>query len=291
MSKWVWLNGQLIEREKAAISVFDHGVLYGDGVFEGIRFYDRKVFKLDEHIDRLFNSAKIIMLDIPYSKDEIKKAVLLCCRESGLSDGYIRPVVTRGAGALGLAPWRCGNPGMFIIVDTLQLYPKELYENGMPIVTVATRRNIPEALNPMIKSLNYLNNIMAKIEAKNAGAEEAIMLNNDGHVAECTGDNIFIIRGNVIYTPPVSAGSLPGITMGAVVGLAADMGVKTVEKLFTRAEMYISDECFLTGTAAEVVPVISIDGRVIGDGKPGALTRKLVAAFQEYVRTSGTPIE
>ncbi|OHD60296.1 MAG: branched-chain-amino-acid transaminase [Spirochaetes bacterium GWF1_49_6] len=291
MSKWVWLNGQLVEREKAAISVFDHGILYGDGVFEGIRFYDRKVFKLDEHINRLFNSAKIIMLDIPYSKDEIKKAILLCCRESGLSDGYIRPVVTRGAGALGLAPWRCSNPSMFIIVDTLQLYPKEFYDNGMPIVTVATRRNIPEALNPMIKSLNYLNNIMAKIEAKNAGAEEAIMLNNDGYVAECTGDNIFIIRNNFIYTPPVSAGSLPGITMGAVVQLAADMGVKTVEKLFTRAEMYISDECFLTGTAAEVVPVIQIDGRVIGDGKPGVLTRKLVAAFHDYARKSGAPIE
>ena len=291
MSKWVWLNGQLVEREKAAISGFDHGILYGDGVFEGIRFYDRKVFKLDEHINRLFNSAKIIMLDIPYSKDEIKKAILLCCRESGLSDGYIRPVVTRGAGALGLAPWRCSNPSMFIIVDTLQLYPKEFYDNGMPIVTVATRRNIPEALNPMIKSLNYLNNIMAKIEAKNAGAEEAIMLNNDGYVAECTGDNIFIIRNNFIYTPPVSAGSLPGITMGAVVQLAADMGVKTVEKLFTRAEMYISDECFLTGTAAEVVPVIQIDGRVIGDGKPGVLTRKLVAAFHDYARKSGAPIE
>jgi branched-chain amino acid aminotransferase len=291
MSKWVWLNGQLVEREKAAISVFDHGILYGDGVFEGIRFYDRKVFKLDEHINRLFNSAKIIMLDIPYSKDEIKKAILLCCRESGLSDGYIRPVVTRGAGALGLAPWRCSNPSMFIIVDTLQLYPKEFYDNGMPIVTVATRRNISEALNPMIKSLNYLNNIMAKIEAKNADAEEAIMLNNDGYVAECTGDNIFIIRNNLIYTPPVSAGSLPGITMGAVVQLAADMGVKTVEKLFTRAEMYISDECFLTGTAAEVVPVIKIDGRVIGDGKPGVLTRKLVAAFHDYARMSGAPIE
>jgi branched-chain amino acid aminotransferase len=291
MSKWVWLNGQLVEREKAAISVFDHGILYGDGVFEGIRFYDRKVFKLDEHIDRLFNSAKIIMLEIPISKDELKKAVLLSCRESGLANGYIRPVVTRGSGALGLAPWRCSNPNIFIIVDTLQLYPQELYDNGMPIVTVATRRNIPEALNPMIKSLNYLNNIMAKIEAKNAGAEEAIMLNHDGYVAECTGDNIFIIRNGVIYTPPVYAGSLPGITMSTVIELAAGMGIKTVEKMFTRAEVYTSDECFLTGTAAEVVPVISVDGRIIGDGAPGVLTRKLVDAFKDYTRKSGTPVE
>ncbi|OHD57319.1 MAG: branched-chain-amino-acid transaminase [Spirochaetes bacterium GWF1_51_8] len=290
MGKKVWLNGGLVDRENAAISVFDHGVLYGDGVFEGIRFYERKVFKLDEHIDRLFNSAKIIMLDIPVSKEELKQAILLTCRESGLDNGYVRPVVTRGTGPLGLAPWKCSNPSVFIIADTIQLYPAEHYRNGMPIVTVPTRRNISEAVNPMIKSLNYLNNILAKIEAKTAGVEEALMLNQEGYVAECTGDNIFIIRKGVIYTPPVYAGALPGITMSTVAELAAGMGVNLIDKLFTRAEIYTADECFLTGTAAEVVPVISLDGRVIGDGKPGAITRKLVERFQEYARANGTPI-
>ena len=290
MGSKVWLNGQMVDREKASISVFDHGLLYGDGVFEGIRFYERKVFKLDEHIDRLFNSAKIIMLDIPVSKDDLKKAVLLTCRESGLDNGYVRPVVTRGTGPLGLAPWKCTNPNIFIIADTLLLYPVELYRNGMPIVTVPTRRNISEAVNPMIKSLNYLNNILAKIEAKTAGVEEALMLNQEGYVAECTGDNIFIVRNGVIYTPPVYAGALPGITLSAVIEVAAQMGVKVIDKIFTRAEVYTADECFLTGTAAEVVPIISLDSRKIGDGKPGAITSELVTRFQEYARKTGTPI-
>jgi branched-chain amino acid aminotransferase len=291
MGKYVCLNGKLVERDNAAISVFDHGVLYGDGVFEGIRAYNGRVFKLDEHIDRLYNSAKIIMLDIPISKDEFKSLIVEVCKANGIVDGYIRPVVTRGAGTLGLAPWRCSNPNFFIIADKIQLYPHEFYENGLPIATVATRRNIPEALSPIVKSLNYLNNIMAKIEAHNYGAEEAIMLNQDGFVAECTGDNIFVIQHEKLFTPPVSAGALPGITRQVVIDLANELGYETWEKLFSRAELYISAEVFLTGTAAEVVPVVKVDGRPISDGTPGKITRELIKAFKEYANSTGTPIK
>lgn len=290
MGKWVFLNGELVESEKAAISVFDHGLLYGDGVFEGIRAYSGRVFKLDEHIDRLFNSAKVIMLEIPMSKEEVKKAIIKTCAANGIKDGYIRPVVTRGIGNLGLAPWLCKNPALIVIADTIQLYPKECYDNGMAIITVPTRRNSNEAVSPIVKSLNYLNNIMAKIEAKNAGVDEAIMLNNEGYVAECTGDNIFMIHKGRIITPPIVAGALPGITMATVQDIAAKMGHPVEERFFSRAEMFIADEMFLTGTAAEVVPIIKLDGRVIGDGKPGKITKELIRKFKEVVNSEGTPI-
>ena len=291
MAKMVYLNGKLVEADKASISVFDHGLLYGDGIFEGIRAYNKRIFKLDEHVERLYNSAKIIMLDIPISKEEFKRAIIETCKANNIVNGYIRPVVTRGAGTLGLSPWLCSNPNIFIIADTIQLYPKEMYDNGLAVVTVATRRNLTEAVNPMIKSLNYLNNIMAKIEGKIAGVEEVIMLNQEGYVAECSGDNIFIIKNNKIYTPPIVVGALPGITQATVVELAEKEGYPVIEKLFSRAEMYIADEVFLTGTAAEVVPVVKIDGRIIGDGTPGKITKTLIDRFKKYVVETGVPIE
>ncbi len=291
MPKMVYLNGKLVEADKAAVSVFDHGVLYGDGVFEGIRAYNGRVFKLDEHIDRLYDSAKIIMLEIPITRAEFKKAIIATCKANGIKDGYIRPVVTRGTGTLGLAPWRCDTPSYFIIADTIKLYPQEMYDNGMPLMTVPTRRNVPEALNPIVKSLNYLNNIMAKIEAHNAGCEEAIMLNQEGYVAECTGDNIFMIKNNVLYTPPIYAGALAGITRATVIELAQGLGYQTIERQMTRAELFLADEMLVTGTAAEVVPVSSVDGRIIGDGKPGPLTRELIEAFKKHVTSNGTAIE
>lgn len=290
MGKFVYLNGELVPQEEAKISVFDHGVLYGDGVFEGIRAYNRRIFKLDEHVERLYNSAKIIMLEIPISQEEFKKAIISVCKANEIVDGYIRPVVTRGAGTLGLSPWLCPKPNIFVIADTIKLYPDEYYEKGLPIVTVPTRRNLAEAVNPIVKSLNYLNNILAKIEAKNAGAEEAIMINQDGYVAECTGDNIFMIKKGVLYTPPVYMGVLPGITRATVMDLATEMGIKVVEMPITRGELFIADEVFLTGTAAEVVPISSIDGRKIGNGSVGPLTKKLIDRFKEYVKTVGTPI-
>ncbi|MGC8765886.1 MAG: branched-chain-amino-acid transaminase [Brevinematia bacterium] len=291
MGKWVYLNGKLVEAEKATVSVFDHGLLYGDGVFEGIRAYNRRIFKLDEHIDRLYNSAKIIMLDIPISKGEFRDAIIKTCKANNIVDGYIRPVVTRGSGTLGLSPWLCSNPTVFIIADTIQLYPKEMYDNGLSIVTVATRRNLTEAVNPMIKSLNYLNNIMAKIEGRIAGVEEVIMLNQEGYVAECSGDNIFIVRNNKIFTPPVVVGALPGITQATVTELAEREGYPVIEKLFSRAEMYIADEVFLTGTAAEIVPVVKVDGREIADGRPGKITKLLIEKFKKHVVETGVPIE
>jgi branched-chain amino acid aminotransferase len=290
MGNLVYLNGELVEKENARISIFDHGVLYGDGVFEGIRAYNKKIFKLSEHIDRLYDSAKIIMLSIPLSKEEFKKAIIQVCKANGMEDGYIRPVVTRGVGYLGLSPWNCTEPSVFIITDSLQLYPVELYEKGMPVVTVPTRRNSNESLSPIIKSLNYLNNIMAKIEGKNAGVEEVIMLNNEGTVAECSGDNIFMVKKNKIFTPPVVAGALPGITMASVIELAIEAGYSVEEKYFSRAEMFIADEVFLTGTAAEIVPVVKIDGRTIGEGLPGKITRELTKKFKSYVDSHGTPI-
>lgn len=290
MSKFVYIDGKLVEKDQAKISVFDHGVLYGDGVFEGIRAYSGRVFKLDEHVDRLFNSARVIMLDIPLTKEEFKAAIIQVCKANGIRDGYIRPVVTRGAGNLGLAPWKCNNPTVFIIADSIQLYPQEYYDNGMRIVTVPTRRNNPEALSPIIKSLNYLNNIMGKIEAKNAGVEEAIMLNNEGYVAECTADNLFIVQGRTVYTPPIIAGVLPGITRATVMDLARLSEYTVKERMITRAELFLVDEMFITGTAAEIVPVTQLDGREIGDGKPGATTKNLMELFRNYVNAHGTPI-
>ncbi len=291
MALYVYLNGKIVESEKACISVFDHGLLYGDGVFEGIRAYNGRIFKLDEHAERLYNSAKVIMLDMPIPADSFKKAVIDVCRANKIKDGYIRPIVTRGIGDLGLDPWKCKNPSMIIIADKIQLYPDVLYEKGLPVITVPTRRNSIESISPVIKSLNYLNNIMAKLEGRNSGVEEVIMLNNEGYVAECSGDNIFMVKGSKIFMPPAVAGALPGITRDTVSEIAGISGYTVSEKFFSRVEMFIADEVFITGTGAEVVPVVKIDGRVIGGGKPGPVTRDLMKKFRAYVMSNGTPID
>jgi branched-chain amino acid aminotransferase len=286
----VYLNGEFVPKEEAKISVFDHGLLYGDGVFEGIRSYSGRVFKLDEHLKRLYDSAKVIMLKIPLEMDEMREVVLETLRRNNLRDAYIRLVVTRGVGDLGLDPDKCPEPTVFCIADKIVLYPEKYYKEGLRIVTVPTRRNYVEAINPRIKSLNYLNNILAKIEGKIANAPEAIMLNSEGYVVECTGDNVFIVKKGVLKTPPVYIGALEGITRNCVMDLAREMGMEVKEELFTRYELYTSDECFLTGTAAEVIPVVEVDKRPIGEGKPGPITLKLIDAFRRYAQTHGTPI-
>lgn len=286
----VFIDGKFVDEKNAKISVFDHGLLYGDGVFEGIRAYNGRVFKLKEHVDRLYYSAKAILLKIPMSRQAIAKAVLDTCRRNKIRDGYIRLVVTRGVGTLGLDPDRCKKGSVIVIAGKIQLYPKELYEKGMPLITVPTTRNFANAINPAIKSLNYLNNILAKIEAKIGGCAEAIMLNPSGNVAECTGDNVFILSGGKLLTPPLSAGALRGITRGAVIGLAAEMGLEVREPDLTRYDLYNADECFITGTAAEIAPVASIDGRVIGKGKPGPVTKKFIAAYRALTNSEGEAI-
>lgn len=286
----IYVDGKYCDEKSARISVFDHGLLYGDGIFEGIRAYNGRVFKLKEHIDRLFCSAKAILLNMPLSHAEVMKAVIETCRQNKIQDGYIRLVVTRGVGTLGLNPNRCTDPSVIIIADKIQLYPRELYEKGMEIVTVATTRNLHSALNPAIKSLNYLNNVLAKIEANNAGCEEAVMLNAEGFVAECTGDNIFIVKAGALLTPPLSAGALYGITRGVVMELAQSDGVPVAEPNLTRYDLFNADECFLTGTGAELIPIVKIDGRVIGMGKPGALTRRLVDKYRALTKVSGESI-
>jgi len=286
----IYLNGKFVPKEEAKISVFDHGLLYGDGVFEGIRSYNGRVFKLDEHLKRLYNSAKAIRLRIPLDIKEMEKALLETLRRNNLHDAYIRLVVTRGEGDLGLDPDKCPEPTVFIITDKIVLYPQKFYNEGLEIVTAATRRNIPEAINPRIKSLNYLNNILAKLEGKLANAPEALMLNTEGYVVECTGDNIFIVKDNVLITPPIHIGILEGVTRNAVIEIANEMGVRSEEKAFTRYELYIADECFLTGTAAELITVVKIDGRTIGNGLPGIMTKKLGSEFKKLTETTGTPI-
>ena len=284
------IDGKYYDQKNAKISVFDHGLLYGDGIFEGIRAYNGRVFKLTEHIDRLFCSAKAILLKIPLSHGEIVGAVVETCRRNKIRDGYVRLLVTRGAGTLGLNPNRCKNPSTIIIADKIQLYPAGLYERGMEIITVPTTRNLHSALNPAIKSLNYLNNILAKIEANNAGCEEAIMLNAEGYVSECTGDNIVIVKSGQILTPPLSAGALYGITRGVVIELAREDGLTVAEPNLTRYDLFNADECFLTGTGAELIPIVTIDGRVIGAGKPGPITRRLVDKYHALTKVSGEPI-
>ncbi|MSU61316.1 MAG: branched-chain-amino-acid transaminase [Pedosphaera sp.] len=286
----IYIDGKFCDEKNAKVSVFDHGLLYGDGVFEGIRAYHGRVFKLKEHIDRLFYSAKAILLSIPMSHAEIMKATVATCRRNKLRDGYIRLVVTRGVGTLGLNPNRCKNPSIIIIADKIQLYPKEYYERGLDIVTVPTTRNLHSAVNPAIKSLNYLNNILAKIEANNAGVEEAIMLNSEGYVSECTGDNLFIVKDRQLLTPPLSAGALYGITRSVALSLGLEMGLETAEPNLTRYDLFNADECFLTGTGAELIPVVKIDGRVIGSGKPGPITRELVERYHALTKVSGEPI-
>jgi branched-chain amino acid aminotransferase len=282
MALKIWLDGKLVDEADARISVFDHGLLYGDGVFEGIRVYSGKIFKLDAHIKRLYQSAKVIRLEIPLSQSKLVNAIEKTVEANGVIDGYIRLVVTRGTGNLGLNPFVCEKSIIFIIADNIQLYPEELYETGMKVISATTVRNHPLAIPPQVKSLNYLNNILAKIEALDSNVPEAIMYNHEGYVAEATGDNVFIVRNGVIYTPPVEAGALEGITRGVVIRLAKEENLEVVEKNLTRFDLYICDEFFLTGTAAEVIGVVEIDGRVIGDGTPGPVTKLLRKKFFEY---------
>lgn len=285
----IYINGKYYDKENAKISVFDHGFLYGDGVFEGIRSYSRLVFKLKEHIDRLYESAHTICLDIPMTKGEMAKSVCATLKLNKLDNAYIRLVVSRGEGDLGLDPRKCrGNASIVIITDKIALYPETLYKNGLEIVTVPTIRNLPEALNPQIKSLNYLNNILAKIEALNSGYQEAIMLDSLGYVAECTGDNIFIVKNNELFTPPQCMGTLRGITRDTILEIAHKKRIPVHEHVITRHEVYNSDECFLTGTAAEVIPVVKVDGRKIGNAKPGSLTFKLTQEFHKVTKREGT---
>jgi branched-chain amino acid aminotransferase len=284
MSLKVSINGKLFDKADAKISVYDHGLLYGDGVFEGLRSYNGRVFRLEDHIDRLYASARAIHLEIPMARSELAEAVVETLKVNDLTDAYIRLVVTRGAGSLGLDPRRTSDPQVIIITDTISLYPDELYEHGLKIITSGTIRNHPAALNPRIKSLNYLNNILAKIEGTNAGCLEALMLNHQGHVAECTGDNIFIVLKGVIHTPSVDSGILEGITRQAVIDLAREIGLTVIERTMDRHDIYTADECFLTGTAAEVIPVIDCDARPIGDGHPGPITKDLHHRFHALVR-------
>jgi len=286
----IYIDGKYYDQHKAKVSVFDHGLLYGDGVFEGIRAYHGRVFKLAEHIERLFFSAKAILLAIPLTPEQVTRVVVEACRKNKLRDGYIRLVVTRGAGNLGMNPHKCEKPSVIVIADKIQLYPPEMYQRGLDLVTVPTVRNLHSALNPAIKSLNYLNNIMAKIEAHNSGCEEAIMLNAEGYVAECTGDNIFMVKGGELLTPPLSAGALHGVTRGVVMELGRQNGLTVREPNLTRYDLFNADECFLTGTGAEIIAAVKIDGRVIGRGKPGPVTEKLVAQYRQLTQVSGEPI-
>jgi branched-chain amino acid aminotransferase len=287
----IWLDGELVDEKEAKISVFDHGLLYGDGVFEGIRFYNGRVFRLEEHISRLLDSAKAIVMKTPWTKEEICGYTIDTIRANGLRDGYIRLVITRGAGGLGMNPYLCERPSMFIIASTISLYPKEFYENGLPIITCATRRPAPAALMPQVKSLNYLNNVMAKVEAIQAGVMEALMLNEQGYVAECTGDNIFILKNGTLLTPPVADGALDGVTRRVIFELSDKLEIPWREQTISRYDIYTCDECFLTGTAAEVIPVVELDKRILGDGKPGVLTMKFIKGFTEFAHSSGTPID
>lgn len=286
----IYIDGKFYSEANAKVSVFDHGLLYGDGIFEGIRFYNGRVFRLEQHLERLWNSARSICLDIPMTRQEMTEALLETIRQNHLRDGYIRLVVTRGVGNLGLNPEQCKNPSVIIIAATIALYHEDFYRKGLSIVTVATRRSNPASLNPAVKSLNYLNNVMARIEANLASADEALMLNDAGNVAECTADNVFIIKHGQIFTPPTTAGALQGITRSVVSDIAGEFDSKVIEADFTRHDIFVADECFLTGTAAEIVPVVKADGRTIGNGKPGPITTRIIARFREMTHQTGTPI-
>ncbi len=286
----VYFDGELIPKEEAKVSVYDHGLLYGDGVFEGIRSYSGRVFRLVQHLDRLYASAEAIALKIPLAKEEMKEAVLKTLRANKLRDAYIRLVVTRGIGDLGLDPRKCPKPTVFIITDKIKLYPEKFYRNGLKVIVTKTKRNIREALNPEIKSLNYLNNILARIEVNKAGSQEGIMTNADGFVAEATADNIFIVKKKEVITPPTETGALKGITRDIVLELAKSLGIKASELPFTVKELYEADECFLTGTAAEVISVVKVDGKDIGDGKPGKITLKLREGFKKLTQREGVSI-
>src|SRR5438128_6698417 len=286
----IYIDGKFCSEVDAKVSVFDHGLLYGDGIFEGIRFYNGRVFRLEEHLDRLWDSARSICLEIPMTKQDMTDALLETIRQNHVRDGYVRLLVTRGIGNLGLNPMQCKWPSVIIIVAAITLYHENLYRKGLTIVTCATRRCNPGALNPAVKSLNYLNNVMARLEANLADADEALMLNDAGNVAECTADNIFVVKRGQIVTPPVTAGALRGVTRSVVFEIAAELGFKTLKADITRHDVFAADECFLTGTAAEIVPVVKADGRLIGNGKPGPITTRIIERFREMTRETGTPI-
>ena len=288
--KKIYLDGLIVDEADAKVSVFDHGLLYGDGVFEGIRFYNHRVFRLEEHIRRLYDSAKSILLTIPLTPQEMIAATCATIRANGLVDGYIRLVITRGVGPMGLSPYKCPKASVIIIVDTISLYSEEAYANGLTMATCSSRRPSHDILSPQVKSLNYLNNVMAKVEALQAGAEEGLILNDLGLVAECTGDNVFVIRDGFITTPPITAGALPGITRAAVIDIAKELSIPLAERDLSRHDIYTCDECFLTGTAAEVIAATKLDQRVLGTGKPGPITQKIIARFREIVGTTGTPV-
>jgi branched-chain amino acid aminotransferase len=290
MNLKIYIDGNFHDQADAKISVFDHGLLYGDGVFEGIRFYNDRVFRLQEHIDRLWDSARAIAMDIPMSKSELVAATLETIRQNDLHDGYVRLIVTRGVGSLGLSPDSCRRPSIIIIAATIALYPEELYQKGLTMVTCSTRRTPPAALSPRVKSLNYLSNILGKLEAQNAGAGEGLMLNEQGYVAECTGDNIFIVKKGEISTPSLNSGILAGVTRAVVFELAEKLGIRAVERELIRHDIYTADECFLTGTAAEVIPAVQLDRRLIGNGQPGPITLQLIESFRELTRATGAPI-
>jgi branched-chain amino acid aminotransferase len=290
MNLKIYIDGNFHDQTEAKISVFDHGLLYGDGVFEGIRFYNDRVFRLEEHIDRLWDSARSIALELPMSKSELIAATLETIRQNDLHDGYIRLIVTRGVGSLGLSPESCRRPSIIIIAATIALYPEDLYQKGLTMVTCSTRRTPPAALSPRVKSLNYLSNILGKLEAQNAGAAEGLMLNEQGYVTECTGDNIFIVKKGEISTPDLNSGILAGVTRGVVFELAEELGIRTVERELIRHDIYTADECFLTGTAAEVIPAVQLDRRLVGNGQPGPITLRLIERFRELTRATGTPI-
>jgi branched-chain amino acid aminotransferase len=280
----VWIDGELFDKDDARISVYDHGLLYGDGVFEGIRVYSARIFKADAHLDRLWDSAKSIRLTIPYSREEIRAAIEQTVKANNFTDCYVRLVVTRGVGYLGLNPTKCSRPGVIVIADMIEMYPKETYEKGMAVITASVIRNHPNAISPRVKSLNYLNNILAKIEACDAGVAEAIMLNHDGNVAECTADNIFIVKHGQVQTPTTTDGILEGITRAVILDLCKRMSIPAVEKTLQRHDLYVADECFLTGSGAEVVPVTKVDGRPIAQGTPGTITRRIIEAFHRHIR-------
>src|ERR1051325_4181066 len=286
----IYIDGKLYSEANAKVSVFDHGLLYGDGIFEGIRFYNGRVFRLEEHLERLWDSARSICLEIPMSQRAMTEALLETIRKNDLRDGYIRLIVTRGVGNLGLNPEQCKTPSVIIITAQIALYSEEMYKRGLTVVTVATRRTNPSALNPAVKSLNYLNNIMARIEANQASADEALMLNDEGNIAECTADNVFIVKNGQVFTPPITAGALRGITRSVAFEIAAETGLKVIEADITGHYVFVADEAFLTGTAAEIVPLVKADGRPIGTGKPGPITTRMIARFREMTRETGTPI-
>ncbi len=283
----IWINGKFYSKAKATVSVFDHGLLYGDGVFEGLRVYAGKIFRCTEHLGRLFESAKTIFLELPLSKAQFVEAMIQTVRANRLKDGYIRLIVTRGIGKLGINPFQCRNPQVIVIADRIELYPKHHYERGLEIVTAATHRNYSEAVNPRLKSLNYLNSILAKVDAIKAGVPEALMLNVHGYVSECSGDNIFIVKGGIVFTPSIYSAILKGITRDAVIEIAEAQGIRVKEIVMMRHDIFNADECFLTGTAAEICPVVKLDGRVIGTGKPGPVTKLLLAQFRDLIKKEG----